>query len=206
MEICRSLFVYPVSFFVQLEPVIQSNDRHDQIDAFLCQIYRIKVDDIHGYSYEISDQPPHILFGESEHLQDRCNDPDAQGERIKPRHFSTNSDQDHMIDNGRAKNSQCADDILGYSEFPGLCLLAQLFIPVLCPMMPGDEIGRDIEEDLQGSRSPDMPVDQIYRIDDRIDRGKKEIADISFSGKEDADDTAYSADEIDDRQPGRIAV
>lgn len=64
------------------------------------------------------------------------------------------------------------------------------------PEIPGDKVHGDIEQDLQGGGSQNMPIDEVDCIDNDIDRGKEEIANIGLGRKKDADNSADSSDEL----------
>ena len=71
------LFVYAVSCSVQLCPVDQADDSHDQVNGSLRKVYSIKMNNIHPDRNDICDDPPHILFTEPKQFQDGCDNADV---------------------------------------------------------------------------------------------------------------------------------
>ena len=69
---------------------------------------------------------------------------------------------------------------------------------------PRNDIYGEVKEYFQTHSSPYVPIGKIHGINNGVYQTKSEIGNTRFCTKENADDSAYCADKVCNRQPRRI--
>ena len=201
-------------------PVIISYDSFNLINNFFSSINWVAFDNILSNSKTVSNKPPSILFFIPKQFKDSSNDTDREYERVKPFQncdiptefnrevhpsISCDSRQCGVNQNSDANNRGDNNQMLPESQCLRLGKQFIIFILMLIPFNPRDNIHRHIDNCFKPERSPNAKVVQINHIYQCINYCERKVHSISFRAEENTNYTAQTRNKVNNCQPLRRA-